>query len=443
MKNVDRAGGPSKENLDRIEIPDLSPDIVTETEWLLLLSYILGMDHVETDLDLADEDIPAIPFSEAVSYMKSRVPLTKEEWEALELEPKLRFRAFTVAALSKYDTVNKVKNMVLGAVENGKPFEEFWTEASALSASGLGASPWYWETVFRTNVQTAYNAGRAAEFTRTNPDYLEFVGIEDVRQTDICAERSGVILPATHPFWQTNWPPLHFGCRSTVRNVSREEVELQREQNPDWKTTDEARIEKIISPAKGFGENPVETGSFWEITDAMASRAEEYNILTDLKQFAKTLKVKVRLWNSPKDMNFRNIPIAAKNGSLYIHESYGKKQLKELPVARRIAEEGHEVKILPKSDLVKSPDFSIDKEIWEVKKIEAKTENAIDQRLREAAEQANNVILDVGEAVPDSTLKKVLIDRVTRNRRINRVMIVRGDSITTYPREEILDWGKK
>jgi SPP1 gp7 family putative phage head morphogenesis protein len=178
--------------------------------------------------------------------------------------------------------------MGIKAVEEGKPLSEFWTEASALSSSGLGASPWYWETVYRTNGQTAYNTGRSAEFARVQPAYLEFVGIEDVRQTTICRQRSGTILPATHPFWKSNWPPLHYNCRSTVRAVSQEEVDLMREADPGWQPTDGGNLAPDIPP-QGFGGNPISTGSFYKLTPSMIDRAKKYGILDDIKALGKSL----------------------------------------------------------------------------------------------------------------------------------------------------------
>jgi len=58
----------------------------------------MGMDHATRKINAADTEIPPLPFEEAVSFMKGRVPMTKTEWN--ELEPKLRFRAFTVARLA-------------------------------------------------------------------------------------------------------------------------------------------------------------------------------------------------------------------------------------------------------------------------------------------------------------------------------------------------------
>lgn len=50
---------------------------------------------------------------------------------------------------------------------------------------------------------------------------LRFVNPLDERTTGICRSRHGVILPLDHPWWFTNWPPLHFGCRSIVLPLTR------------------------------------------------------------------------------------------------------------------------------------------------------------------------------------------------------------------------------
>lgn len=291
MDQVYAKGGPSAESLTapRYGVPDT--DLVKEAERLILFSYLVGMDHASSPLDLSDDptEFEAVPFSEAIAFMKARVPLTKPEWN--ELEEQVRFRAFTVAALSEPDAIERVRRQAIAALEQGRPMAEFWDAARLEDAAGIGQSPWYWETVYRTNTQTAYNAGRAAEFTRNQPDYLEFVGIEDSRQTSICSERSGIILPATHPFWSSNWPPLHFNCRSTVRALYQDEVDAIREQDPIWQPSTEAELPGGTS-ASGFGGNPIQSGSFWKMTQAMKERAEKYGIMPEIGSFAETLGIK-------------------------------------------------------------------------------------------------------------------------------------------------------
>lgn len=293
MESVDEHGGPIPDNLKSPVYKKPSAELVRETEKLILSAYVLGMDHAAVPLDLADEgDYTAIPFDEAIKFMKARIPLTKTEWKALEKE--VRFRAFTVAALSTPDAIERVRKAAIAAVEDGMTLSEFWTTAAAENTAGLGESPWYWENVYRTNVQTAYNAGRAAEFQKSQPEYLTLIGINDVRQTDICRSLTEppIVLPASHPFWQTHWPPFHFGCRTTVRAVFREEVSALREENPEWTITDEGRLNETIPPASGFGGNPIDTGSFYKLTPGMIERAEKYNLTNEIINFGKLLNLR-------------------------------------------------------------------------------------------------------------------------------------------------------
>lgn len=293
MAAVDAAGGPTDENAINTAPPDPTTSLIETSEKLFALSWMLGIDHASpaSSLDLADTP-DALSFKEAVAFMKSRVPVTKDEWK--DLEPKLRFRAFTVAALSSHDSIEQVRRMVTTAIEEGKGVGQFWTETRALDAAGLsGDSPKYWEIVYRTNVQTAYNAGRATEFAREQPEYLEFLGIEDDRQTSICRSRTGTILPATHPYWKSNWPPLHFRCRSTVRGVYPEEVDQIRKENPEWKP-DDADALRQDPTSEGFGGNPIDEGSFYKMTQGMAERARAYGLMDDIEAFASSLGIEHR-----------------------------------------------------------------------------------------------------------------------------------------------------
>jgi hypothetical protein len=101
---------PSKARLEKPYLPEIDPGLVQETEALVSTALLTGMDHARNRLDLADADIPPLPFEEAVTFMKSRVPVTKTEWNAPG--PKLRFRAFTVARLAQYDYIEAARQIL-------------------------------------------------------------------------------------------------------------------------------------------------------------------------------------------------------------------------------------------------------------------------------------------------------------------------------------------
>jgi len=258
----------------------------------LMLAFLLGMEHAGDSLYFAEDwylSVEPITFEEALSYLAAKVPMTKEEFYALE--PRLRHRAFTVARLSELDAIERVRQKLIKVLKEGKTFTEFWEEAGAdglLQAAGFHRSnPWYWETVFRTNIQSAYNAGRRLQINKMpGVKYLEVVGIADSRQCPICRARDGVIRPANDSWWKLNWPPYHFNCRCAVRPIFKEEVQIFR-----IRPTPPSKLEGIPAPLEGFGVDPLVSESFWRMTPSMVERARRYGIVREIKALARWLGI--------------------------------------------------------------------------------------------------------------------------------------------------------
>lgn len=63
-----------------------------------------------------------------------------------------------------------VKGVLLDALQNGKTMMETWADIEAMTNDwGESFAPNYWETVYRTNVQSAYNAGTLMEYRNNEP----------------------------------------------------------------------------------------------------------------------------------------------------------------------------------------------------------------------------------------------------------------------------------
>lgn len=222
-----------------------------------------------------------MPFEEALEYMQKRLPISAEEY--YKLSDKARFRAFTVARLTDGDSLKKAKNLLEKSIAEGGTLTEFLkkTDTELLGELGLAGKGggWYWENVYRTNVQTAYNTGRAIGFENVKPLALELVGIGDSRQTELC--RSLTQPPVRRPygdeFWERYWPPLHFSCRTTVRAIY-DPAELEEE--PITNVPD--GIEK--HRAKGFGTYPIDRDSWWDELPSMKRRAVAYGVQGEIEK---------------------------------------------------------------------------------------------------------------------------------------------------------------
>jgi len=242
-----------------------------------------------------------VPFETAERYLLSQIPVTKEEWE--KLDKNFRLHAFTIARLTELDAIERVKQHLAKAKQEGKTFKQFWETAGKdelLRQAGFHKSnPWYWETVFRNNIQRAYNAGRAYQIQRSEAvEYLEFVGIRDARQSPICRARSGIIKPKDDPFWASNWPPLHHGCRSTVRAITKYEMKWH-----GLKLTE--KLPPMPAPQKGFGNFPqLQAGFVFQMNEKMWERAKRYGIDEEIRKTYQRLYPSMKL---PEDKEVKNL----------------------------------------------------------------------------------------------------------------------------------------
>lgn len=281
----------------RLDLPNPNKKIIQETYQLFLTAFLYGMtDASSQQLEFADDMIIAsipkpLQFDEAVAFAQQRIALNRGDF--YKLSDRMRAKAWTVGRLTQLDAIQQVKDHYIRQLEgSGSGVEQFVESIKldeALGAAGFApGEPRYYENVYRTNVMTDYNSGRAYQFSNNQPVALEFIGIEDVRQTEICAQRSGIILPYTDPFWEENWPPLHFQCRSTVRAIYREEAEVL---GMDIQEVSKQSQELVTNAAKdeaavqsGFGKNPVRDNQFWDLAPSQQTRITQYLIQDELNE---------------------------------------------------------------------------------------------------------------------------------------------------------------
>jgi SPP1 gp7 family putative phage head morphogenesis protein len=198
---------------------------------------------------VAPPEPPADPdrFDEAIRAFRRLIPVTEAELANLiEAE---RARAFWVAGVTEARLVQEVVDAIDRAIANGTTLDTFKDEVGGRLAEAWGGDdPARLETVFRTNVMTAYNAGRQEVFAdpevRKARPYLRFDAVGDSRTSDICDALDGTVLPADDPFWRTHSPPLHHQCRSILTPLTAEEAGEEGVGRPETKGA---------TPEEGFG----------------------------------------------------------------------------------------------------------------------------------------------------------------------------------------------
>jgi SPP1 gp7 family putative phage head morphogenesis protein len=109
----------------------------------------------------------------------------------------------------------------------------------AFNAAGvMPDNPYLLETVYRTELQKAYSAGRWVHNQQPAIQEIlwgyEYVSVMDDRTTELCERLDGTRKPTGDPFWNTFSSPNHFGCRGQIVEIYRDEDDLARAtQTPD------------------------------------------------------------------------------------------------------------------------------------------------------------------------------------------------------------------
>lgn len=207
-------------------IKSLEPDIFAA----FFASVLMGRIHVNNDLTGTPTDID---FNKATSikYLKDVSTITDTTYSKL-FQKNYKYAA-EVSRLTAYDFKNNIESSLARAREMGLSKSE-WVNTLGKTdiLQSVGANkdnPWYWENVYRTNNQTAYNAGVWDRVHETPSSFFgfEYIAIDDRRTTDICSSLNGTLKPVDDDFWSSYTPPNHFQCRSILARIVQVIAETQ------------------------------------------------------------------------------------------------------------------------------------------------------------------------------------------------------------------------
>ena len=172
-------------------------------------------------------DFSALGFDQMEKLFRTKRALNRATYDRLSARAKQR--AFTVAGVMADQAIATVqdelgKQIAGGASLSGfgkairRRMEDagFLATMTELGNGQMALSASHVETVFRTNVLGAYNAGRAEQMRQ--PEVLARRPVWEIRATvdghsrETHKDANGVMLLATDKFWQRAYPPFGFNC---------------------------------------------------------------------------------------------------------------------------------------------------------------------------------------------------------------------------------------
>lgn len=193
-----------------------------------------------TDAELAE--LAEIASSGLDTIWSSRLALDPDEYSRLIQDA--RRRAFTVGGDYSRDAVQKVYNSLYAAWKEGKDYTVWKDEY----LGELELTPLLRDSqaraVYRENLTNTYNAEmwRRQKDTAALFPYLRYNAVLDNGTSAICRELHGTVARVNDPFWDTYYPPNHFGCRSVVSQLTDEEADRYRTRDPEYKTPDKVSV---------------------------------------------------------------------------------------------------------------------------------------------------------------------------------------------------------
>lgn len=165
-------------------------------------------------------------------------------WDYTEVWGEANVHAFTVAKATSLELLRTIRTEVAKSIGPGQTLEQFkktlrprlqemgwWGKQEALdidtgeiSLVQLGSDRRL-RTIYQTNVQTAYMAGRYKRYVANAVarPYWRYVAIMDGRTRPAHAALNGKVWRWDDPIWQVIWPPNGWGCRCRIVALTEEE----------------------------------------------------------------------------------------------------------------------------------------------------------------------------------------------------------------------------
>ena len=187
-----------------------------------------------------------LPPAKAIAYLKDKGYVISWRWQ--DVWQRAQAKAFTVAGVTQQDVLEDIRAAVDDALKNGTTLSTFekdlkpilqrkgwWgrhaqTDKETGEMFGKPLDPYRLKTIYQTNMQTAYMAGRYKSQIENvdNRPFWEYVAILDGRTRPSHRALDGKIFRYDDPFWDSLYPPNGFGCRCRVRVRSQEDMNEQR-----------------------------------------------------------------------------------------------------------------------------------------------------------------------------------------------------------------------
>jgi SPP1 gp7 family putative phage head morphogenesis protein len=190
-------------------------------------------------LDPADlKAIFGLEPANAIAYLKRKGYAITWHWQ--DILDQAHDQAFTVAKAMRLDLLSDIRAALETALQQGQTLKQFtahltpvlqaqgwWGKQIIVDRQGTAehvqlGSPRRLKTIYQTNLQSAYMAGRKAsmEATADTHPYWMLIAVLDGKTRNSHRAMHGQVFRHDDPIWSAIYPPNGFNCRCRVIALS-------------------------------------------------------------------------------------------------------------------------------------------------------------------------------------------------------------------------------
>ncbi|OOS08054.1 phage putative head morphogenesis protein, SPP1 gp7 family [Moraxella cuniculi DSM 21768] len=255
---------------------------------------------------LTNKELKALfdmPPKQAIEHLKSKGLHISWDWQ--DTHALAHARSFTIAKMTALDMLSATKKAIEQAMTDGTGYKGFentikpylvqqgwWGEILAKNPKTgqtepvkLGSNRRL-KTIYHANRRTAIMTAkyeRMKQATDTHP-YWQYSAVLDRRTRPNHSAKHGAIYAHDDPFWLHSYPPNGFGCRCTVKAITKNQAQKA--------GIDKSDDERILGE-NGFGGSPVASHLFDKLWYDKAKQALGQK--QALRQIAKDMASDVRI----------------------------------------------------------------------------------------------------------------------------------------------------
>lgn len=433
-----------------------------------LLQYASGKD-ICTPVDLVREkfermmkvlfrqegaslEIGILASEEAQDFIETHSSVLNGSFRQVEMSEAMRKRLersnYVFSGLKTFHELNEAFPSLLDENGNRKTFKRFLNDVRKID-----------ETYNSNYLRAEFNfvqasAEMAAKWERFMQDgdryYLQYRTAGDAKVRPTHAEMAGITLPASDPFWEEFYPPNGWGCRCSVVQVRKskypatdhEEAMARGESALELDKKGMFRFNAGMEQKTMPDYNPYTIKRCKDCDIAKGKLKLAKNPIPDNELCEACQKIH-QCWAKRKEEEPETFTqCETKNGILRVSSKHGKTEKKEnVRVGMYLAEKhGYEIDLIGNPPDRKSADsFNNTLGVFQEYKVNVTpTKNSIDNLIRDAKKQADDIVLWIDSDISLGDLRDAITSRVKRAGNIKSLTIVNNGKDVTYLREDMI-----